>query len=250
MVELIARRGLVEPRRGLGGAAQIVGAVLVGIALRPVDELARLDGLELHAEDAHELAVQRAAEAEALRRVADGGQLERAHALFELRRGEICLDAAHDGLFLRRAEAVGKALPAEGAHGVGGGVGAGEGVEAQAAAVDDGLAQRPEQDGAVRPAQQFGHIGGVGKGQVLEDDEIGLQALEIGAQRVEREQHILRADDGRLRGAEHGDGALKLLACALEMKGRHADRDIDSGKSVHDDTPVRQKMRKMIAGSS
>ena len=62
-------------------------------------------------------------------------------------------------------------------------------VEAQAAAVDDGLPQRPEQHRAVKAAQHLGHIGGVGKGQILEYDQIRRERVEIGAQIVVRRVH-------------------------------------------------------------
>ena len=127
----------------------------------------------------HQLRVQGPAEAEALGGVPHGGHFQApqlrlhpggSHGAAELFRG----------LFLRRgAEDVDEGPVVEGPQGVGGGVGPGQGVEPQAAPVDDGLPQGPEDHRAVESPQDLGHIGGVGKGQILEDDQIRLQRAQI-----------------------------------------------------------------------
>ena len=228
VVELVFLRRLVEACRAALGLKEILRALFVAVALGALDQLARLDGLQLHAEGAHHLAVERAAEAEALGRVADGGDGERAHGLLELRRAVGGLHRGNDALLLRRAEAPVEGLAVKGGEGVRGGVGARQGVEAQSSAVDHGLAQRPEQHRAVKPAQHLRHEGGVGEGEILEHDEIRVLSFDELAQLVEAEQHLVRADKVRIHRAQHGAGALKLILRGLQMVGGHAHRNIDS----------------------
>ena len=226
VVHDVVLRGLVETGGGLLGLRDGALKLRVRELLGLVDELTGLDRLELHTEGVHQLAVQRAAEAEALGGVADGGHLEAAHFLFNTRGGDGGLHGPDGLLLLGRAEDVGEGAVIKGAQGVRGGVGAGQGVEAQAAAVDHGLAQGPEEHRAGKAAQHLGHIGGVGEGQILEDDQVGLHAVEKGAELVHREQHLVGADDVLVDRAEHGAGALKLILGGLQMIGGHAHRNV------------------------
>ena len=226
VVELVLLGGLVEAAGALLGLGEIGGALLVGIGFGLLNELAGLDGLQLHAEGVHELTVQRAAEAESLWRVADGCHGEGLHGLFDLRGLDAGLDGGDDGRLLRGAEGPVEGAAVESSEGVRGGIGAGQGVEAQAAAVDHGLAQGPEEHRAGKAAQHLGHIGGVGEGQILEDDQVGLHAVEKGAELVHREQHLVGADDVLVDRAEHGAGALKLILGGLQMIGGHAHRNV------------------------
>ena len=83
VVEAVVLGRFVQPAGRLRGLFQVFRAFLIGKTLCFLDQFARLDRLELDAEGVHQLAVQRAAEAEALRRVSDGGHLQAAHLLFD-----------------------------------------------------------------------------------------------------------------------------------------------------------------------
>ena len=150
-----------------------------------------------------------------------------AHGLLDLGGFHGGLHGGDDGLLFRSAEAPVEGAAVEGGEGVGGGVGAGQGVQTEAPAVNNGLAQRPEQHRALIAAEHFGHVGGIGKGQILEHDQIRIQTVEIGTQLVEREQHLVRADKVGIYPAQHGAGALKLILSGFQMIGGDTHRDID-----------------------
>ena len=159
--------------------------------------------------------------------MADGGHGQAAHGLLNPGGLDGGLHGGNDGLLLGSTEAPVEGAAVKRGESVGSGVGAGQRIETETSAVDDGLAKRPEQHRAVIAAQHLGHVSGVGKGQILEDDQIRVQTVEISAQLVKREQHLVRADKVGIHSAQHGAGALEMVLGGFQMIGGDTHRDID-----------------------
>ena len=227
MVKAVPVRSLVQTAGASGGLFEICRALLVGVGLCLFDKLARLDGLKLHAEGVHKLAVQCAAEAESLGGMTDGGHGQRAHGLLDARCLNRGFDSRDNGLFLRCAEAPVEAAPVKRAEGVGGGVGTGQGVQAETAPVNDRLAQRPEQHGAVEAAQHLRHICGVGKGQILKYNQVRIQPIQKSTQLIQCQQHFLRAYNLRVNAAQHSAGTLELILCSFQVISGYPHRNIN-----------------------
>ncbi len=162
-----------------------------------------------------------------------GGHLQAAHLFFDGGSLYHGFDRLFRALLIRRAEEIFKAAVVKRAQRVRRAVSAGQRIETQPSPVDHGLAQRPEQHGAVKAAQHLGHIGGVGKGQILEHDQIRAERVEIRAQIVEIQQHLIRHRKALVNAFEQRHGGVKLRLRALQMEGRHADRDINRRKGFH-----------------
>ena len=233
VVHPILLRGVLKAAGAGGSLFQAGSTVRLGDGLGPPNQLPGLHGLQLHAEDGQELGVQGPAEAEALGRVAHGGQLQGAQVLLDPGSGQGAEQPVHDEGVVRRTVDVDEGAVPEGPQSVGGGVGSGEGVQPQAASVDDGLPQGPEDQRTVEAPQDLRHIRRIGKGQVLEDDQVRLQGLQIGPQGVHRKKLVLRADKVRVKALQQFTGTGKGLIRAGHMEGADAHGDIDGSKGFH-----------------
>ena len=165
--------------------------------------------------------------------MADGGHFQRTHILYKPRRRNACRYLLADALLVRRTENIFKPPSAESAHGVRRGVSAGQRVQPQAAAVNDRLAQSPEQYRAVHAAHNGGNIRGICEGQILEHDEIRLHGAEKRVERFNAQQHIIRHGKARVDTAQQLRRRFKLRLCTLPMEGRHTRRDVNRGKIFH-----------------
>ena len=85
----------------------------------------------------------------------------------------------HFGLTGGTKEILKLALAPERRDGVAGGVSARQAVEAQAGAVDDRLPQGPQHNGAGKALEHLAGVSGVGKGDVLQHDEVGVEGIEV-----------------------------------------------------------------------
>ena len=63
-----------------------------------------------------------------------------------------------------------------------------------------------------------GGVSGVGKGDVLQHDKVGVEGIEVCVQIVDGQQHFLGHGAVRIQALEHGNGFFKLILCALQME--------------------------------
>ena len=132
----------------------------------------------------------------------------------------------HFGLAGGTKEIFKLALAPERRDGVAGGVSARQAVEAQAGTVDDRLPQGPQHNGAGKALEHLAGVSGVGKGDVLQHDEVGVEGIEVCVQIVDGQQHFLGHGAVCIQALEHGNGFFKLILCALQMKRTNTDGHI------------------------
>ena len=209
----------LQPDDGLAGLGQLVSQLVLGVALSLVDELTGLDGIQGSAKGAHHLGIQCAAKAEALRSVADGDHLQTAQVILDLGGAD---GSAHflDHFVLTGGtkDVLKLALAAECRDGVASGVSARQAVQTQAGAVNDRLPQGPQDDGAGKALEHLAGVSSVGKGDVLQHDEVRVEGIEVCVQIVDGQQHFLGHGAVRIQAFEHGNGFFKLILCALQME--------------------------------
>ena len=217
----------LQANDGLAGLGQLVGKLLLGVALGLVDELTGLDGIQGSAKGAHHLSVQRAAKAEALGRVANGDHLQTAQVILDLGGTDGSAHFLDHFVLTGSTEDVLKlALAAECRDGVASGVSARQAVQTQAGAVNDRLPQSPQDDGAGKALEHLAGVSSVGKGDVLQHDEVRVQGIEVSIQVPDGQQHLLGHGAVRIQALEHGNRLFKLILCALQMERTDANGHI------------------------
>ena len=233
VIDAVLLRRVLEAAGTGGGLLQAGGAIGLGDGHGPVQKLPELHGLQLHPKDGQELRVQGPPEAEALGGVAHGGHAQGLHLVLHPGGGQGADQPVHGDGVVRGPVDVDEGPVPEGAQGVGGGVGPGQGVQPQPPPVDDGLRQGPEDHRAVEPPQHLGHIGRVGEGHVLKDDQIRLQRLQKRPQGVHGEERLLRADKVRIKARQQLLRRLESRLGAGHVERRNTDGDVNRGKGFH-----------------
>ena len=192
MIEAIVFRCCTESAGGSLCFLYIICTFLIAEPFGCINQLSGFDGFQLNTEYAHQLTVQCTAETKALRCVPDCGHTKGTHSLFNFGCPD---DTAYDRLrffLIRRAENIGERAVVKSKKCVGGRVCPCQRVETEAAAVNNGLAQRPQQERAGETTENFRHIGSIGKGQILEDNQIRMNAVQISTKIIDTQQHLLR----------------------------------------------------------
>ena len=64
-------------------------------------------------------------------------------------------------------------------------------------------------------------------------EQVRMQRLEIGAQLVQTQKHLLRTDKASVQLPQQRAALLKLRLRGLQMKGGHAHRDVNRAKRTH-----------------
>ena len=206
--------------------------LLLCIALGSGDQLPSLDGLQGGAEYAHHLGIQRPAEAEALRCMADGHHLQLLQRMPALCRPDHGTDLGNHLFLSRCTENVLKLLRSpEGGDGIGSGIRAGQAVEAKPCAVDHRLPQGPENDRTVKALQHLAGVGRIGKGDVLKNDKLRLDGVQILLQISDGQQHLLRYHAVLAQALQHGNRLVKLVLGTLQMEGTDTHRNVCNLKS-------------------
>ena len=179
-VDHVVFRDRLQANNGLAGLGQLVSQLVLGVALSAVDQLAGLDGIQGSAKGAHHLGIQCAAKAEALGRVANGDHLQTAQVILDLGGADGSAHFLDHFVLTGSTEDVLKlALAAECRDGVASGVSARQAVQTQAGAVNDRLPQSPQNDGAGKALEHLAGVSSVGKGDVLQHDEVRVQGIEV-----------------------------------------------------------------------
>ena len=252
MVQAVLLRRLPEAAGRFFRARKVFRTLFVGIALRLINEFADFDRDQLCAKVVHHFGIQRAAETEALGRVADRGDLQTAHLvpdrsrkdffggllpLFRLlikkrrdtfvRRSPDRFPYGFPDVFLfGRTENVGKRPVPEVPQRVRRRIGAGQGVQLQPPPVARRLAQGPEKDRAVVAAQDLRHIGTVRESQVLKDDQTGPKRRKKVPKSLHRKQGLVRDNNISVNAFQEPDGACELIGRRFHVESSDADRQI------------------------
>ena len=217
---------------------QVLRRFPVGNRFRFIDQFSCFYGLLPHAEGLQKLPVQRPPETESLGRMADDRQLQMPHLILKPGRPQSRSHRRDHLLLPGSAEHIGKGLLPEGPDRICRGISPRQGIQTKPPAVDHRLPQGPEQNRTVEGGKHLRDIGRVRKGNILQHNQIGMQALHKFFQELRRQQHLLRHFYVLRKGPQQCCRLLKLPGGAFQMKGGHSHRDICNLKLIHPSSPL------------